>query len=162
MSEYTESTLEPIYDSHTKVMILGSFPGKESLRKGEYYGHSRNVFWRIMEECLKEPLAEQSYPWRLKRLLAHGLGLWDVYAGCVRTGSRDASITSGKRNDLSLLCTIPSLELVCFNGKKAGTHAGDVSHRTAILPSTSPANRRMTYAQKRRIWYGNLYPYLLS
>ena len=32
-----------------EVLILGSFPGRQSLLKKEYYGNPRNHFWHIME-----------------------------------------------------------------------------------------------------------------
>ena len=32
----------PIIDKETKILILGSLPGKKSLELREYYGHPRN------------------------------------------------------------------------------------------------------------------------
>ena len=32
------------------MLILGSTPGEDALKAGEYYGHPRDVFWDIMGE----------------------------------------------------------------------------------------------------------------
>ncbi len=41
--------LAPLVSPATKVLILGSFPGVRSLQAQEYYGHSQNQFWKILQ-----------------------------------------------------------------------------------------------------------------
>lgn len=41
-------SLDPIIDTNTKVSVLGSMPGEESLKKRQYYAHPRNQFWKII------------------------------------------------------------------------------------------------------------------
>ena len=68
---------EPVADQNSRVLILGSMPGKESLRKQQYYGHKQNAFWRLMCALLEKPY-DEDYEKRLKMLLEHRIALWDV------------------------------------------------------------------------------------
>src|SRR4029453_13419391 len=40
--------LPPLIDERSRVLVLGSFPSKQSLEKQEYYGNRQNHFWQIM------------------------------------------------------------------------------------------------------------------
>ena len=82
-----------------KVLILGSMPGEESLRRQEYYAFPRNAFWRIMGELFGFS-RELSYRERLARLGEHGVALWDVLESCRREGSLDTRISEPVRNDI--------------------------------------------------------------
>src|ERR1700712_3367804 len=82
----------PIADDNTHTLILGSFPGEASLVATQYYAHPRNQFWRLLGAVLDEPLPALAYEERLRRVLAHGIGVWDVLAACEREGSLDAAI----------------------------------------------------------------------
>ncbi len=44
----------PIINENCKVLILGTMPGVESLRKQQYYGHGRNAFWKIIYALFKQ------------------------------------------------------------------------------------------------------------
>ena len=41
-------SFSPIIYSDTKILILGSLPGKKSLELKQYYGHARNRIWKIL------------------------------------------------------------------------------------------------------------------
>jgi hypoxanthine-DNA glycosylase len=146
----------PVAAAHTTTLVLGSFPGEASLAATQYYAHPRNQFWRLLGAILVEPLVELPYDERVERVLAHGLGVWDVLAACEREGSLDAAIRNATPNDFaSLREHAPQLRKVCFNGKTAGRFEPVIraaGYETWVLPSSSPANAMLSYEQKLRIW----------
>ncbi|HEX7439121.1 MAG TPA: DNA-deoxyinosine glycosylase [Caldimonas sp.] len=140
----------------TRLVVLGSFPGVASLRAGEYYGHARNQFWPILAALWGVDLLALPYRQRLDAILARGVGLWDVYAGCRREGSLDSAIEAAQLNDLaSLVRLAPRLQAVAHNGAES---ARSMKHTQALgvavlrLPSTSPANASWSFAKKLAAW----------
>ena len=149
----------PVVDADTRVLILGSMPGKESLRLQQFYGHPRNLFWRLMAEILGVD-KEGPYEKRIAQLLGKGVGLWDVLQTCTRETSLDSDIVESSivPNDFAgLLESHPSIHTICFNGKKAGksfakhVQPGLENAREIVfhdLPSTSPANASIAFEKK--------------
>lgn len=139
-----ENVLKPLVDEHTRVLVIGSMPGKQSLEKQQYYGHPRNHFWPIMNALLGD--CPETYEERLKWLQSHGVGLWDAIAYCEREGSLDAAIRNEVPNDFhALFKRYPQIECILFNGGKAKQvfkkHLGfDVldGRHYEQMPSTSP------------------------
>ena len=41
--------LEPIYDTSSKILILGSMPSITSRKEKFYYAHPANRFWHVFE-----------------------------------------------------------------------------------------------------------------
>lgn len=148
--------LAPVIDTHTRILILGSFPGAASLAAQQYYAHPRNQFWRLVSALVGEDLAALPYADRLPRLLAHRIGLWDVLGACEREGSLDAAIRNPAANDFARLRELcPELETVGFNGQTSGKFAPQFAaegYRTVVLPSSSPAHAGMTFEGKLESW----------
>ena len=155
--------LGPIFSPTTRLLVLGSFPGVASLAAQQYYGHPQNHFWRIIFAIFEAESAagqrvdcRSSYQIRTDWLLAHGVGLWDVYASCEREGSLDSQIRHAEVNDLSALrrCC-PGLQAIAHNGGESFKH---VRHTQALglpvykLPSTSPANATWRFERKLAAW----------
>jgi TDG/mug DNA glycosylase family protein len=138
----------PVVDDRVRVLILGSLPGDASLKAARYYAHPQNGFWRLTGAVIGQDLAALPYEIRLERLLAAGIGLWDVIASAERRGSLDAAIRNPEKADLAaLIDRLPSLRAVAFNGATAarlGRRAlGERPGATLIdLPSSSPAHAR--------------------
>ena len=152
----------PIENPKATTLILGSMPGKESLRAGQYYAHPRNAFWPIMGELVGAGPA-LPYEARIQKLKSAGIALWDVLASCTRHSSMDADIDTSSicANDFAAFFrTHPRIAHVFFNG----TMAEQCFHKYVLatlqtlpmhflrLPSTSPANAVMSYEQKLKAW----------
>ncbi len=146
----------PVLDARVRCLILGSFPSAASLAAGQYYAHPRNQFWRLLGSLLGEPLAELPYEPRLKRVLAHRVGIWDVIDACEREGSLDSRIRRHRVNDFARLRHLaPRLRRVVFNGGTAGRFAPEFAaagFETCIAPSTSPAHAARSFEQKLALW----------
>lgn len=153
----------PVARADACVLVLGSLPGARSLSESRYYAQPRNAFWRIMGEvCGAGP--NLPYAERLQRLVEARIALWDVVAAAVRPGSLDAKILrdSVEVNDFeAFLCAHRHIDTICFNGKTAADlfrrhvlpQVGERMPATLhVLPSTSPANAGMPYAEKLRRW----------
>jgi len=141
-------------DENARVLILGSMPGAESLRRQEYYAFKYNVFWRIMGELFSFS-PELAYPERLAELRRHGVALWDVLAACERPGSLDSDIRAARPNDIAgLVAKLPKLEKILCNGGAAYGYLRRFFPELAALrlPSTSPAAARWSYAEKLAAW----------
>lgn len=150
--------LPPVVGEGTVVLVLGSFPGVASLRAQQYYAHPQNHFWRILQALWPQhPLpAPQDYAGRCAWLLAHGLGLWDVYGACEREGSLDSRIRHPEVNDFaSLRACCPRLAAIAHNGGESFRHAratAQLGVPVLKLPSTSPANASWSFERKRDAW----------
>ncbi|WP_395405263.1 DNA-deoxyinosine glycosylase [Pseudoduganella sp. UC29_106] len=156
MSSVQLTGLAPVIDVHTRILILGSFPGAASLAAQQYYAHPRNHAWPILAALTGEPLADLPYAERLPRLLAHHIGLWDVLDACEREGSLDSAIRKPAANDFARLRQLcPALHTVGFNGQTSGKFAPQFAaqgYRTHVLPSTSPAHAALSFEEKLRLW----------
>ena len=147
--------LPPILDAGVETLILGSFPSPASLAAGQYYAHRQNQFWRVLGALLGEPLADLDYAEKQRGLLAHRIGVWDVYRRCQRQGALDSAIQAAEPNDFARLKTsAPRIRHIYFNGQASGRLArefGAAGYTTQVLPSTSPAHT-LAFERKVEIW----------
>lgn len=136
--------IEPVYDTNSRILILGSFPSVRSREEMFFYGHPRNRFWRVLASVFDCPLP-QTVEEKRSFLLAHQIALWDVIASCEVHASADSSIQNVIPNDLSGILSAARIDKIFVNGKTAyrcyKQYQQDVASCEAVcLPSTSPAN----------------------
>ena len=152
-----KSSFPPIVDARAQVLVLGTLPGEESLRRLEYYAHPRNLFWPIIFGLFgASPPAE--YEKRLAFVLERGIALWDVCGSAERVASADTMIRAEAPNAIpELLQSHPAISTVAFNGSTArrlyDRHFGRRPDLTYLaLPSTSPAHARLGFTEKLAQW----------
>ena len=148
--------LPPVIAPHTRLLVLGSFPGVASLQAQQYYGHARNHFWPVLGALWGLDLAALPYEDRLAETCRRGLGLWDIYASCLRQGSLDQAIREPQFNDLAALrMQAPALAFVAHNGgesARAMKQVAALGYTVLRLPSTSPANASWSFDRKLAAW----------
>ena len=136
--------IPPLYDTDSKVLILGSFPSVKSREAAFFYGHPQNRFWRVISALYEEKVPE-TIDEKRSLILQNHLALWDVIQSCEITGSSDASIKNVIPNNLSVILQAAEIRAIFVNGKTAYKYYQKYTlpriQRDAIcLPSTSPAN----------------------
>lgn len=145
-----KSSFEPIIYPDTKILILGSLPGDQSIKQEEYYAHPRNRFWKIMTTLAKVEMTD-CYEQKKNLLKRLKVGLWDVAHSAVRKGSLDSDIQDELPNDFdNLFKKYKSICLIAFNGQKAEKFFDRHVEREAgmdyiSLPSSSPANASISF-----------------
>jgi hypoxanthine-DNA glycosylase len=109
-----------VADANTRLLVLGSLPGVQSLERQQYYAHPGNGFWTLMGLVTDTDLRTLPYAERLETLRAHRIGLWDVIADATRAGSLDSAIRDPRLRDLATVAaTLPALKAIAFNGGTA-------------------------------------------
>jgi hypoxanthine-DNA glycosylase len=145
------------YDA--EILILGSMPSRKSLAARQYYAHPQNAFWPIMAELFEFDCGLE-YEQRLQQLRSNKIALWDVAHQCVRAGSMDHAIepeTVVANDFTAFFARHPDIRAVFFNGRKAEElflklSLGRQQLERHLLPSTSPANARLSRRQKLAAW----------
>lgn len=161
---YEPAGLPPVASRDAMVLVLGSYPGAQSLATRRYYAHGQNRFWGTMSRIVG--VGESApYEERLCALRAHRVALWDVLATCEREGSMDADIVPGTEvvNDFAaFFARHRAIRGVCFNGRTAAAlfsrHVlpedvwDDSDLLFQVLPSTSPAHAAMRARELADHW----------
>ncbi len=136
---------EPVFDEHSRVLILGSFPSVKSRQIDFYYGNKQNRFWGMICGYFGEPLP-RSTEGKREFLLRNKIALWDMVTSCEIQGSSDASVKNAEIADLYKVLHYAKIEKILLNGALSYDlfvkNFGDLSVEYRKMPSTSPANPR--------------------
>lgn len=158
--EHVTHSFDPVFDEHSRILILGSLPSVKSREQGFYYGHPRNRFWRVLAELTQEELPE-TIEEKKSLLLKHRIAVWDVIASCDIIGSSDSSIRNVEPVEIRRIMDRSPIEGIFANGRTAGKlyrkYLLPVTGMEAIgLPSTSPANAAWNLERLVEKWGGDI------
>lgn len=163
--------LDPIYNKESQILILGTFPGRESLKRRAYYSDRNNQFWKIIYSIYQVDYSENVED-RKKLLLDHHIALWDVLKECDRVtedgkeSSSDKYIINEIPNDIQRVISESKISTILINGKtkNKGEKAKNpykyymkyvwekILVDPVLLPSTSGLNTNQNLEEKIQIW----------
>ena len=148
--------IPPVFDTDSRILILGSFPSVKSRESCFFYGHPQNRFWKLLARLRKEDIPS-SVEEKKAFLLRNHIAVWDTIHSCSIEGSSDSSIRNVKANDIGGLLAQTSIRAVFANGDKAcqlyRKYCMEQAGREIIrLPSTSPANAAWTLEKLIQAW----------
>ena len=134
-------SFQPIYDSRSKILILGSMASVKSLERGFYYMHPRNRFWDTISKVVGKP-APKEIEGKRQWLLDNNIALMDIIYSCNRKGSLDSDIKDVVPNDIMQVLNTADIKAIFCNGRKSYDTAKKNYPQLEFnyLPSTSPAN----------------------
>lgn len=164
MAEFITHPFEPIFDSDSRILILGTIPSPKSRELNFYYGHPQNRFWFIMADLFGENKLK-TIPEKYDFLIRQKIALWDVFASCEIQGAEDSSIRNALPNDLERVFSTAKIRAVFTNGQKASAaykkyFLPKYDIPWCALPSTSPANCRNWTYEKLKEAYRVILDYL--
>ena len=136
---------------------MGTLPSKRSLELQQYYGHPRNVFWKILFSLFGREFS-LNYDNRKSLASENNITIWDVCYTAIRKGSMDSDIKEESPNKIDeLIAKNPSISTIAFNGQKAAKlyakYFPKFDNKNYItLLSTSPANATYSFEEKLNDW----------
>lgn len=157
ITSHIKSSFDPISNDDIVILILGTIPGDKSIELGEYYGHSRNRFWKIISTITNNKLP-LTYSDKKELLLKSKIGIWDVAHKANRKGSLDSAIEDEEPNDLdNFIAAHKNLKIIGFNGTKSQALFNKYFDKKSnlkyiLLPSTSPANTNIDFDNICKQW----------
>ena len=154
----------PVYDSNSRLLILGSFPSVKSREQAFFYAHPQNRFWRLMSLLLQQEIPDNIDEKRAI-LLNNNIALWDTIEQCDIVGSSDSSIRNVVPVDIHRVLDSSNIQAIFCNGatshKLFMKYIYPICHIQAVLlPSTSPANAVWTLDRLYEAWSTALMPYI--
>jgi len=147
---------DPIYNSNSKILILGTFPSFKSRENAFYYGHPRNRFWKLLS-LITDEATPNTIEEKKELLLRNSIAIWDVIQSCDIAGSSDSSIKNVIPTDLTPILQTAEIQQIYGNGRKAHLLYYQYAYpylgkEMIVLPSTSPANAGYSIEKLETKW----------
>lgn len=153
---------EPFVPPNSRILVLGSFPGREQTQKqiGKddwFYGAPRNQFWRILEDAFETQLCTKSE----KQLLfsQQGIAITDLFLEIKRSaasnGDEHLQIVQYNTSAISqILIQFPDIQVLCTSRfvEKEFRRLFPEKQFVSCLPSPSPRYARMGIKEKIAVY----------
>lgn len=123
---------DPVYDEHSKVLLLGSNPPPDSRKAEFYYSGPHNRFWKTIAAVFDEAVP-QTIDEKKALCYRHKIALWDVFKACDRVGASDNTIANVEVNDIAGLIAKTNITHVFCLGKTA--YDGYLKHALKTVPT---------------------------
>jgi TDG/mug DNA glycosylase family protein len=157
------SALPDVLAPGLRIVFCGINPGLRSAATGHHFANPRNDFWRLLADSRLTPrLLDPSEQWTM---LGLGLGLTNAAHRTTRgSGDLRRGDFAGAAERLEGIARELAPKTIAFVGKAAyGGAFGEraplglqgrrlAETRLFVLPSTSPANAAVPYAERLR-WF---------
>lgn len=158
-------SFEPLIDTHSKILILGTYPSLVSLEENFYYMHPRNQFWPILAKLFDMPI--QSIEDKKALCFQQGIALWDIFSEIKRkeNNSLDSNLIPEAYNAIdTLLIDYPNISHIAFTGKTAQKNFNRIFKTIKLpqidLPSPSAAYASASFDDKYQRFRQKLLPLL--
>jgi TDG/mug DNA glycosylase family protein len=166
----SRSAVPDVLGPDLEVVFCGINPGRVSAQAGAHFANPRNDFWRLLHEAGFTPRPYE--PTEQFELLELGIGLTNAaYRTTKGSGDLRGRDFAGSRERLERMALELRPRAIAFVGKEAfrGTfrERPELGAQTRtiddvalfVLPSTSPANAAVLYAERLR-WFTALKAWL--
>lgn len=154
--EFVQHPFQSVYDKHSQILILGSFPSIVSRKQQFYYMNPQNRFWKILDALFHTSFYESTKEEKIKQLKQYHIALYDVIESCMIVNSSDASIQNVKPIPLYQLLKQTEISTIYLNGKTAYQNFlkffPELKAYSYLLPSSSSANARYSLKQLIESW----------
>lgn len=160
------SPLPDILGTGLAAVFCGINPGRRSAAVGQHFANPRNDFWRLLHDAGLTPRLLE--PAEQHELLDYGFGVTNAASRTTRgSGDLRRADFAGARKRLERIALDLRPRVIAFVGKEA--YRGAFGERPTlglqrrrlgeallfVLPSTSPANAAVPYAERLR-WFEEL------
>mgnify|MGYP000870724857 CR=1 FL=1 len=145
MLQRIEHTIPPVFNSGSRILILGTIPSPKSREAGFYYGHPHNRFWTVLSALLNRDVPD-TITEKKSMLLQKHIALWDVLASCEISGADAVIIRDPQPNRIEQLLAQSAIQAIFTTGKKAYT-----LYQVLCYPATSKEAAYLRMVESYRI-----------
>ncbi len=155
--EHIKHEIAPVFDEHSRILILGTLPSAKSRENKFFYGHPQNRFWKVLAQVMKEEKVPVTIEEKTAFLLRNYIAVGDVIDECDIIGASDSSIKNVVPADVNRILKQTSVKKIYANGSTAYQLYMKYSYpitkmEIEKLPSTSPANAAFSMDRLVDIW----------